>query len=152
MRCYRQLCETLAPRFGDTLGHRALMPVQFYGNIGYHPDRKKGPFDYPGPPEPGLSWMLKPTGTITRDGRRRGSDSVSLTLNNDNRVSEIRDDRDTLYRGYVDYFKAQPALEPFKPSFSLQGGRFGILDPRPATNFALRWLREDLKKLGWLPR
>ncbi|MGC4990521.1 hypothetical protein [Nocardia salmonicida] len=153
LRCYRQLCETLVPRFGDTLGHRALMPVQFYGNVGYNPDREKSGISYPGPSEPGLSWLLKPLGTPTPDGRRHGSDRVSLTLNDENRAKEIRDDdRDTLYRSYADYFEAQPALEPFRPNFSRHSGRYDILAQHPATNLALKWLREDLKKLGWLAR
>lgn len=152
LRCYRQLCETLAPRFGDTLGHRALMPVQFYGNISYHPDRENSGIPFPGPPEPGLSWLLKPIATPTSDGRRHGSDSVSLTLNDQNRADEIHDDdrRDTLYTEYIHYFEAQPALDPFKPTFAMHNGRYDILAQQPATKFALEWLREDLKKLGWL--
>ncbi|MFC8380838.1 hypothetical protein [Nocardia sp. NPDC057272] len=150
LRCYRELCELLAPRFGDTLGHLALMPVQFYGNIGYHPDQKKGPFEYPGPVEPGFSWFLKPVGTPTRDGRRRGDNSVSITLNDNDRSEEIRDDRDILDHVYVKYFDALPALSPFQPSFSTHHGRFDTRSESPATDLALLWLREDLMNLEWL--
>ncbi|MGW0640460.1 NACHT domain-containing protein [Nocardia salmonicida] len=149
--CYRELCENLTPRFGDTLGHHALMPVQFYGDISYHSDQKKEAFDYPEPHEPGLIWTLKPIGTTTQDGRRRGSDSVNVTINDNHRAKEIRYDRKVLDHSYVQYFESLPALEPYIPAFSIHVGSFDILSDQPATALALQWLREDLKRFGWIP-
>ena len=37
MQCYLELCETVAPNFGDTLALRGLMPVEFYGDIRFIP-------------------------------------------------------------------------------------------------------------------
>ncbi|WP_040793369.1 hypothetical protein [Nocardia paucivorans] len=150
LSCYRQLCENLAPHFGDTLGHRALMPVQFFGNISYHPNADRGPFAFPGPPEPSLKWLLKPTGAIHPDGRRIGTDSVSLTLNDPQRSQEIEDEKDTLSSAHYTYFETQPAIQPYAPSFVMYGGRFDLLGVRPATTLALMLLWKDLKKLQWV--
>ncbi|MGV9668395.1 hypothetical protein [Nocardia niigatensis] len=150
LRCYRELCAVCAPTFGDTLGHQALMPVQFFGNITYRPDESRGRFDLPGPPDPWLSWLLRPTGLSSPDGGRRGDDSVSLTVNDSEREAVIRDDRDVIHDEFIAYFEAQPVLEPYRPSFSTIHGRFDLREEYPATKMAVRWLREDLKGLGWV--
>ncbi|QSE87978.1 hypothetical protein JWS13_04735 (plasmid) [Rhodococcus pseudokoreensis] len=118
MTCYLELAQVVTPRFGDTLGRRGLMPAEFYGNISYHPHRERGAFEFPGPIEPGIRWLLKPTGTPSPDGRRPGVKTVSLTLNDEARVQEIDDDRDTLYGSFRAYVEAYPPYEAFAPNFS----------------------------------
>lgn len=150
MACYCELAATVAPRFEDTLGHRGLMPVQFYGDVFYDPHRERAAFDFPGPDEPAISWLLKPIGRPAPDGRRTGGNAVSLTLNDDARADEIKDDRDVLYGSFREYLEAYPAYEPFATSFATHVGRFELLSDRPATRIALSWLWDDLKRLGWV--
>ena len=150
MTCYLELAQAVTPRFGDTLGHRGLMPAEFYGNISHHPHRDRSPFEFPGPSDPGIRWLLKPTGTPSPDGRRPGANTVSLTLNDETRVQEIDDERDTLYRSFRAYVEAYPPYEPFAPSFSTHSGRFDMNSGKPATRLALSWLWDDLTDLGWV--
>ncbi|SEM03546.1 hypothetical protein [Rhodococcus maanshanensis] len=150
MTCYLELAETVTPRFGDTLGHRGLMPAEFYGNVSHDPTRERSPFEFPGLDEPGIRWLLKPTGTPSPDGRRPGFNTVSLTLNDEARIKEIDDDRDALYSSFRAYVEAYPPYEAFAPNFSTHSGRFDMHSATPATRLALSWLWEDLTELGWV--
>ncbi|WP_172652651.1 hypothetical protein [Rhodococcus opacus] len=150
MTCYLELAQAVTPRFGDTLGHRGLMPAEFYGNVSHHPHRERSAFEFPGPGEPGIRWLLKPIGTPSPDGRRPGANTVSLTLNDETRVQEIDDERDALYGSFRAYVEAYPPYEPFAPSFSTHSGRFDMHSGKPATRLALSWLWDDLTDLGWV--
>lgn len=150
MACYSDLAAAVTPLFGDTLGHRGLMPVEFYGDVSYDPHRERGTFEYFGQREPGIRWLLRPIGNPAPDGRRTGQNTVSLTMNDDQRADEIHDDRSSLYGSFRAYVEAYPAYEPFARSFSTHSGRFGMLDDKPATKIALSWLWKDLQDLGWI--
>lgn len=150
LSCYLELAELIAPNFGDTLGVRGLMPVEFYGNLHYTgPDSDP---DWWGPPEPGLAWLLKPIPSPSQAPRDHAliANSVSLTLNDEAREAELHDDRDELYHWHEQRLVDRPAYEPFAAAFSTHYGRFDILGDRPATRLALTWLWEDLKHLGWV--
>lgn len=150
MSCYIDLVSVVTPQFGDTLGHRGHMPVEFYGDVSYDPHRERGAFEYFGPREPGIRWLLRPIGNPAPDGRRQGQNTVSLTMNDDQRSDEIHDDRNSLYGSFRAYVEAYPAYEPFAHSFSTHSGRFGMLEDKPATKIALSWLWKDLQDLGWI--
>ena len=151
MKCYLELAELMTPNFGDTLGVRGLMPVEFYGNLHYTKSDNDDP-DWWGPPEPGLAWLLKPVPSLGRTPVDRISiaNSVSLTLNDAAREAELHDERNELYHWHEQRLVERPAYEPFAASFSTHFGHFDILSDRPATRLALRWLWEDLKGLGWV--
>lgn len=146
MTCYLELAERLAPRFGDTLGVRGLMPVQFYGDVNYQEGSDE--HDFPGPPEPGLAWLLRPI-AHDPDGRDETANVVSLTLNDDDRDDELRDERDALSAWHYEQIRSRPAYEPFAPDFSVRFGRSDLSGELPATRIAVEWLWEDLRRLGW---
>lgn len=147
MACYLELTDSVTPNFGDTLGVRGLMPVQFFGDVHYSPER--GPDDFPGPPEPGLGWVLLPHSSPETD-RDHAGNVVSLTLNDEDRNRELSDGYDNLYTGYEQWIEARPEYQDFAPGFSVHSGRFDILVPQPATRMAIHWLWEDLRDLGWI--
>lgn len=151
MNCYLELTSLLTPNFGDTLGIRGLMPVEFYGNVRHTTSDANGP-DTWGPPEPSLAWLLKPISAHNGAPLDRTSiiNTVSLTLNDEARDAELRDDHEELYNWHEQRILGRPAYEPFAASFSIHFGSFDILGYRPATRLALSWLWDDLKRLGWL--
>jgi hypothetical protein len=94
MRCYVELASWVTPRFDGTLGHRGLMPIEFFGDMYYKPENS--PFRLA---EPGYAWLLRPLGTST-NFHDAGGNRVSLTVNDEERDQEIRDDRATLYKSF----------------------------------------------------
>ena len=148
MTCYLELSEILTPNFGDTLGVRGLMPVEFYGDVSYHPDRERSTFGFPGPTEPGLAWLLRPLAQDPED-RDVTANVVSLTLNDEARREELQDGYETFSSWHFERVKARPEYEPFAPNFSLHTGRSRLSGDLPATRFAAEWLWQDLKRLGW---
>ncbi|OZD79384.1 hypothetical protein CH273_14280 [Rhodococcus sp. 05-339-2] len=151
MRCYLELTALLAPNFGDTLGVRGLMPVEFYGDVHYTASDADDPDSW-GPPEPGLAWLMRP---ISRHGTAPSDcssieNAVSLTLNDKTRTTELRHNRDELYTWHKKRILDRPAYEPFAASFSTHFGNFDVLGDRPATALALGWLWADLVRLGWV--
>lgn len=149
MRLYLELTDLLTPAFGDTLAHRGLMPVEFFGTISYDPDTPSGHFDLPGPYEPGLRWLLRPIGDANRVRPFPEQNKVSLTANDTDRAQKIFHDREELYSAFRAYVEANPAYQDFAASFSVHDGGLDVFHPRPATKLALHWLAEDLKQLGW---
>ena len=75
---------------------------------------------------------------------------VSLTINDEQRDREIRDDRATLYTSFRRYVEANPVYVPFASSFATHHGGVHIFDRMPATRIAIDWLWEDLKELKFL--
>ncbi|MCE5292050.1 MAG: hypothetical protein LLG14_22800 [Nocardiaceae bacterium] len=146
MTCYLELTELLTPNFGDTLGVRGLMPVEFYGNVMYFPDHAD-PYR-PGPPEPGLTWLLRPI-EHGREKRDVSGNKVSLTVNDPARSDELHDKRDSFSSWHYEQVKVRPAYEPFAPQFSIRSGLSDLSGELPATQFAVEWLWQDLKRLGW---
>jgi hypothetical protein len=149
IQCYIEICESVAPNFGDTLAHKGMMPFEYYANMSYRGSGSGGPFSL-GPAEPGMSWLLRPTGTPLPNGERRGTNAVNITVNDELRSNEIRDDRSAFGDAYFQYFANTPGLEPFSDSFSISSGRFDIIDKKPATHIAVDWLWDDLKNLKWV--
>lgn len=150
MTIYLELSGRLTARFGDTLAHRGLMPVQFYANMRYNPDEARGFFDLPGPTPPGLTWMLRPIGNANRLRPSPAENQLSISVNDDDRRQQILDDKETLYAAYRKYVEANPAYENFAGNFSIHTGSLGVFDSRPATQMAVEWLKEDLAQLGWM--
>ncbi|BDE00697.1 hypothetical protein MFTT_47900 [Mycolicibacterium fortuitum subsp. fortuitum] len=149
IQCYLEICETVAPRFGDTLAHKGLMPFEYYADMSYRGPGSGGPFSL-GPAEPGIRWLLRPVGTPLPNGQRRGENSVNMTVNDEQRSQEILDDRQTFGDAYFEYIANVPGLRPFADSFSLSTGRFDIIDKKPATHIAIGWFWDDLKNLKWV--
>lgn len=146
MRCYLECSTWITPRFDRTLGHRGLMPIEFFGDMYYEPTE-------PNPNvlrhlEPGFSWLLRPIGTTPSSDPEQNR--VSLTLNDDERARQIHEDYSTLYKAYRRYFEANPLYEPFASPFAVSGGSLDILHRMPASHIALRWLWTDLEQLGFL--
>ena len=65
---------------------------------------------------------------------------VSLTINDEQRDREIRDDRATLYTSFRRYVEANPVYVPFASSFATHHGGVHIFDRMPATRIAIDWL------------
>lgn len=149
--CYEELCAKVAPNFGDTLAHHGLMPFEYYGNINFSVPSEDEPLSLGsiGPPESGLRWLLRPTGTPLPNGKRNGENSVNLTVNDHSRDAEMMDDYDVLSEAHFSYIANTPGLQPFSDSFSISSGRFNLADKKPATHLALGWLWEDLVNLKW---
>jgi hypothetical protein len=145
--CYKELCNTVAPNFGDTLAHQGLMPFVYYGNIIYNRSKERGAFDI-GPSEAWLKWLLRPVGVSLPNGERSGENTVNITVNDDARMREIDDNYDAFGDAYFLYLANTPGLEPFGNSFSVSSGRFSLIDKKPATHLALGWLWQDLQNLG----
>ena len=150
MTCYLELCDLITPNFGDTLGRRGLMPVDFYGNVFYGHRLESDDFALFMPHEPGISWLLKPIGNPNSEHRLRTANTVSLTLNDEARAAEVTDGEDVLYRQFRDYVEAYPAYEPFAGKFTRTSGSLRVLGKGPATRIALSWLWGDLRELGWV--
>ena len=150
MDCYVELCESVAPNFGDTLAHKGMMPLEYYGNIHYGGSSDRGPYSL-GPATAGIHWLLRPTGTALPDGSRHGRNSVNITVNDRSRTEEIDDDRQVLGDAYFQYIANTPGIEPFADdSFSVSSGQFDLIDKKPATHIAVGWLWDDLKNLKWV--
>ncbi len=149
IQCYIEICESVAPNFGDTLAHRGMMPFEYYADMSYRGSDSSGPFSL-GPAEPGIRWLLRPIGTALPNGQRHGNNSVNITINDETRSTEIRDDRQAFGDAYFEYIANTPGLEPFSDSFSISSGRFDIIDKKPATHIAIGWLWDDLKNLKWV--
>jgi hypothetical protein len=149
MQCYLEMTSVVAQRFGDTLGHRGLMPVQFYGVMSYRPVPPTGALLLL-PQEPGGRWLLKPAGIRQANGDRVGDNSVSITVNDEARAAEILDHKDLLYSEFLRYLDVFPAYAPFSGAFRITSGQIDVLRTRPATRIALQWLWDDLSELGWV--
>lgn len=147
--CYVELCDSVAPNFGDTLAHRAMMPFEYYGNIRYGGSSERGPYNL-GPATAGIHWLLKPTGTALPNGERHGRNSVNITVNDRSRTEEINDDRQLFGDAYFQYVANTPGIEPFADSFSVSSGQFDLIDKKPATHIAVGWLWDDMKNLKWV--
>ncbi|MFE3280293.1 hypothetical protein [Nocardia sp. NPDC059239] len=139
MDAYLELVSSGFPKFGDTLGHHATMPLEFEGAM-YYQSGNTLMFR-----EPGFRYWLRPIG---RPAHAAPSDNtVSLTLNGDfDDFNDYRDDRHTIFERYA---SENPELEPFL-RFSAHSGRVGVLESRPATQIALGWLWQDLQRLRWI--
>jgi hypothetical protein len=149
IECYIEICESVAPNFGDTLAHKGMMPFEYYADTSYGGSSSGGPYAI-GPAEPGIRWLLRPIGTPLPNGERRGNNAVNITVNDDSRSAEIRDDRKAFGDAYIQYIANTPGLKPFSDSFSISSGRFNIIDKKPATHIAVGWLWDDLKNLKWV--
>lgn len=149
MQCYLEMTSVVAQRFGDTLCHRALMPAQFYGVTSYRPTPPTGANRFLLPRGTGARWLLRPIGARQANGDRTGSNEVSITVNDDARESALLDDKDALYSEFLSYLGVFPACAPFAV-FSITSGQIDVLETRPATRIALRWLWDDLADLGWV--
>ncbi|MCX2714520.1 hypothetical protein [Mycolicibacterium sp. J2] len=149
IKCYVEICDSVAPKFGDTLAHKGMMPFEYYANMSYNGPGSGGPFSL-GPAEPGIRWLLRPVGTPLPNGERRGENSVNMTVNDDERSRQILDERQAFGDAYFEYIANVPGLRPFADSFSLSTGRFDIIDKKPATHIAVDWLWDDLKNLKWV--
>ena len=149
IQCYIEICETVVPNFGDTLAHKGMMPFEYYADMSYRGSGSGGLFSL-GPAEPGIRWLLRPIGTPLPNGQRRGNNSVNITVNDESRSTEIRDDRQAFGDAYFQYIANTPGLKPFSDSFSISSGRFDIIDKKPATHIAVSWLWDDLKNLKWV--
>jgi hypothetical protein len=143
------MTSLVAQRFGDTLCHRALMPAQFYGVTSYRPTPPTGANRLLQPQGTGARWLLRPIGARNTNGERTGSNQVSITVNDDARESALLDDKDALYSEFLSYLDVFPACAPFAV-FSITSGQIDVLETRPATRIALRWLWDDLADLGWV--
>jgi SEFIR domain len=152
LRCYVELSEWVTPRFGRALPLLGMMPVEFFGSMFYTPDRERGPFEFPGPLEPGFSWMFRPLGSPSGYVITPADNRISLSLNDDARSDEMLADKTKLYTAYTDYIEAHPEYEPFARPFSSSHGRLDLFHETPATELALQWLRQDLDELGFLKR
>ena len=151
IECYIELCNSVAPKFGDTLVHRGMMPFEYYGNLFYSGSSKPGMYGI-GPSTAGIQWLLRPIGVPLPNGERAGENSVNLTVNNDARSQEIESNRDAFGDAYFLYVATTPGLEPFADSFSVTSGQFDLVDKKPATQMALSWLWRDLMNLKWVHR
>ncbi len=149
IQCYVEICESVAPNFGDALAHRGMMPFEYYGAMSFGGATSGGPFSL-GPAEPGIRWLLRPVGVPLPNGERRGQNSVNITVNDESRSEEIRDDREAFGDAYFQYIANTPGLKPFSDSFSMSSGRFDLIDKKPATHIAVGWLWDDLKNLKWV--
>ena len=149
MQCYLEMTSLVAPRFRDTLCHRALMPAQFYGVTSHHPTPPTAAHRLLQPRGTGARWLLRPIGVRQASGDRTGSNDVSITVNDDARESALLDDKDALYSEFLSYLGVFPACAPFAV-FSITSEQMDVLETRPATRMALRWLWDDLAELGWV--
>jgi hypothetical protein len=149
MECYIELCNSVAPNFGDTLAHHAMMPFEYYGNLLYSGKSDHGLYAI-GPSTAGMQWLLRPIGVPLPNGERAGKNSMSLTVNDEAREQEIEDNRDSFGEAYFAYIATTPGLEPFADSYSVTSDRFDLVDKRPATHMALSWLWADLMNLKWV--
>lgn len=149
IQCYIEICDTVAPNFGDTLAHKGIMPFEYYADMSYRTSGSGGPFSI-GPAEPGIRWLLRPIGTALPNGTRHGTNAVNITINDETRSAEIRDDRQAFGDAYFEYIANTPGLKPFSDSFSISSGRFDIVDKKPATHIAVGWLWDDLENLKWV--
>lgn len=149
IQCYIEICESVAPRFGDTLAHRGMMPFEYYADMSYKGSESGGSYSL-GPTEPGIRWLLRPIGTALPNGERPGRNAVNITVNDESRSTEIRDDRNAFGEAYFQYIANTPGLKPFSDSFSISSGRFDLIDKKPATHIAVGWLWDDLKNLKWV--
>lgn len=147
--CYIEICEDVAPNFGDTLAHKGMMPFEYYADMSYGGSGSGGPFSI-GPAEPGIRWLLRPIGTALPNGERPGSNAVNITVNDDSRSTGIRDGRNAFGDAYFHYIANTPGLKPFSNSFSISTGRFDLIDKKPATHIAVDWLWDDLQNLKWV--
>lgn len=149
IQCYIEICESVAPKFGDTLAHRGMMPFEYYGAMSFGGATSGGLFSL-GPAEPGIRWLLRPVGMPLPNGERRGQNSVNISVNDESRSEEIREDREAFGDAYFQYIANTPGLKPFSDSFSMSSGRFDLIDKKPATHIAVGWLWDDLKNLKWV--
>jgi hypothetical protein len=154
MTCYLELSDAVLPNFGDTLARRGLMPVEFFGMMRYSPDQPRSPYEFFGPREPGVSYLLKPLQPGSGHGGQPSVNRVSLTINDD-RHQEIMDDKDGLYAEFRAYLERKPEYAPFAGAFTITVGKLDVLGRTPATRLAVAWLWDDLKRLrfvdGMLP-
>jgi hypothetical protein len=74
---------------------------------------------------------------------------VSLSINDEQRDREIRDDRATLYTSFR-RFEGNPVYVSFASSFATRHGGVHIFDRVPATRIAIDRLWEDLEELKFL--
>jgi hypothetical protein len=149
MRCYLELTSLVAPRFGETLCHRGLMPAKFYGVMGYRPNPATGAHLLLQPLGTGARWLLRPIGVRQADGNRAGNNEVSITVNDTSRESELRDGKEELYTEFLSYLNRFPAYAPFAV-FRITSGQLDVMQTRPATRIALHWFWDDLEELGWV--
>lgn len=149
IQCYIEICESVAPNFGDTLAHKGMMPFEYYADMSYGDSSGRGAYNI-GPAEPGLRWLLRPIGTPLPNGQRHGENSVNITVNDDSRSAEIHEDRQAFGDAHFQYIANTPGLKPFSDSFSISTGSFDIIDKKPATHIAVDWLWDDLENLKWV--
>lgn len=150
MRCYVELSGWVTPRFGRALPLRGLMPVEFFGTMFYKPDRERSPYDFPGPHEPGFSWLFRPLGSAPGYVVDPADNRISLTINDNARSDEMVADKTRLYTAFLSYIEAHPEYEPFARPFSSTHGRMDVFYRTPATKLAIGWLWQDLKELGFV--
>lgn len=149
MTAYLELCSFVTPRFGVTLAHRGLMPVEFYGTMFYEPDQGRG-YDAHGPHEPGFRWLLRPTDAFTENPVNAAKNTVALNVNDAARAEVFSDDDRAMYATFMQYLDENPEFADFAGPFIINGGGLDVLAARPATRIAVGWLWEDLKLLGWV--
>jgi hypothetical protein len=150
MRCYLELSTCATPLFGRTLALRGLMPVEFFGDMFYRPERERSPYAFSGIHTPGFAWLFRPIGAAPSDAVQPENNRISLTVNDDARADELKHDKDALYTSFRRYVETNPPFEPFAGPFVIHHGRLDIFHRTPATLLAIRWLWNDLKDLGFL--
>jgi hypothetical protein len=148
--CYLQVCDSVAPRFGDTLAHRGLMPFEFYASLHVKPPEFGESLSYDGAVLSSIQWALIPTGMPLPNGERHGQNTINIAVNDDTRFGNLDEKLDALAEPFKRYLLTNPAYEPFADSFSITHGALGIFDTKPALHSALEWLWDDLKNLGWV--
>jgi hypothetical protein len=137
---YVELQEALLPRFGDLLGHRAVLPAVLEGSL-QHSSTDGGDFG-----ASAISYYFRPL--------PRNSDDLVLSVNLSLDDEQLKrwpflspDDR-------AEALEELTRLRPNNP-FVEASYRSQVLPPsiwgrRPATHVAVGWLLEDLKDLGWV--
>ncbi|MGO9386297.1 MAG: NACHT domain-containing protein [Mycobacterium sp.] len=154
MTCYLELSNAVLPNFGITLARRGLMPVEFFGVMHYSASQPRSPYEFFGPREPTVSYLLKPLHRGSGHDDPPTANRVSLTINDD-RHKQIMDDKDALYAEFRSYLESKPEYAPFAGAFTITIGKIDVLSTTPATRLAIAWLWDDLKRLrfveGMLP-
>lgn len=140
---YLEIADSAFPRFSNTLGHRALMPVVFEGNMHYKAS-KKSEFEWSN--DPGFYYWFRPAGRDSHEYPLR-ENSVQLTLNGE--VDFDLDAADDIFAHLDNFGEQNPEVRPFL-QFAIYSGRLAIFEPLAATQIAMEWIWNDLKNLGWV--
>jgi hypothetical protein len=148
--CYLQLCDSVAPRFGDTLAHRGLMPFEYYASLHVNAPEFGESLSFNSAVFSSIQWALIPTGTPLPNDERHGQNTVNIAINDDTRFANFDEQLDVLSEPYKRYLLSNPAYEPFADSFMITHGGLDIFDSMPAFHLAIGWLWRDLVNLGWV--